>query len=126
MTDLGHKRPWRTVGCLQNPFHTRWQIPANSVSCNLALTMNFATIQPKLSYYSLIALKEGKGAQLFLARQLSAALTSSLLIAGAFFVFLFSVVNAQAQVPFGVCEDAAELAVLSSVSYTHLRAHETR
>jgi hypothetical protein len=51
---------------------------------------------------------------LFLARQFAAAVTASLLIAGAFFAFFFSVVNAQAQVPFGLCEDAAELAVLSS------------
>ena len=51
---------------------------------------------------------------MFLARQFAAAVTASLLIAGAFFAFFFSVVNAQAQVPFGLCEDAAELAVLSS------------
>jgi hypothetical protein len=37
-----------------------------------------------------------------------------LLIAGAFFVFLFSAVGAQAQDPSGTCEDAAELAVLPS------------
>jgi hypothetical protein len=37
-----------------------------------------------------------------------------LLIAGAFFVFVFSNTNAQAQAPASTCEDAAELAVLPS------------
>ena len=37
-----------------------------------------------------------------------------LLIAGAFFVLLFSAVDARAEGPFGACEDAAELAVLPS------------
>jgi hypothetical protein len=37
-----------------------------------------------------------------------------LLIAGAFIVFLFSAVDARAKAPLGPCEDAAELAVLSS------------
>jgi hypothetical protein len=40
--------------------------------------------------------------------------TASLLIAGAFFVFLFAIVDSQAKGPFGICEDAAELAVLPS------------
>jgi hypothetical protein len=40
--------------------------------------------------------------------------TALLLIAGAFFVFLFSVVDSQAQGRFGICEDATELAVLPS------------
>jgi len=52
-----------------------------------------------------------KGTQLFSARQFSAALTTSLLIAGR---FLFSAGDAQAQAPSGVCQDAAELAVLSA------------
>jgi len=51
---------------------------------------------------------------LFLPRQFAAAVTALLLIASAFFVFLFSAVDSQAQVPFGSCEDAAELAFLSS------------
>ena len=37
-----------------------------------------------------------------------------MLIAGAFFVFLFSVVESRAEGTFGSCEDAAELAVLPS------------
>ena len=78
------------------------------------MAMNFDTIQPKLSQYCLIAVKEGNGTQLFLGRQFAAAVTASLLIAGAFFVFLFSVVDVQAQGPFGICEDAAELAILPS------------
>ncbi len=49
---------------------------------------------------------------MFLARQFADAVTALLLIAGAFFGFLFSVADAQAQG--GVCEDAAGLAVLSS------------
>ena len=49
---------------------------------------------------------------MFLARQFAAAVTALLLIAGAFFVFLFSAADAQAQVV-GACDDAAELAVLS-------------
>jgi hypothetical protein len=52
------------------------------------MAMNFATIQPKLSQYCLIAVKKGKGAQLFRGRQSAAAVTASLLVAGAFFVFL--------------------------------------
>ena len=48
------------------------------------------------------------------ARQLAAAVTASLLIAGASCFFLFSGVDAQAQVPSGTCEDAGELVVLPS------------
>src|SRR5207247_10623450 len=47
-------------------------------------------------------------------RRFATAVTASLLIAGAFFVFLLSGVDAQAQAPSGSCEDAAELAVLPS------------
>lgn len=71
-------------------------------------------IQPKLAHGFL---PSERGAQLFPARQLAAAgaaVTALLLIAGPFFVFLFSAVDAQAQGPFGSCEDAAELAVLPS------------
>ncbi len=50
---------------------------------------------------------------MFRARQF-VAVTASLLIAGAFFIFLFSGVDAQAQAPYGTCEDAAELAVVPS------------
>src|ERR1700730_13476042 len=41
-------------------------------------------------------------------------MTAFLLIAGAFFVFLFSAVDSRAQGSPGICEDAAELAVLPS------------
>ena len=51
---------------------------------------------------------------MFAARQFAAAVTALLPIAGAFFVILFSVVEAQAKDPPGSCEDAARLAVLSS------------
>jgi hypothetical protein len=51
---------------------------------------------------------------LILARRFTAAATASLLIAGAFFVLLFSAVESRAEAPFGACEDAAELAVLPS------------
>src|SRR5262249_7021158 len=58
---------------------------------------------------------QGKGAQLFQIRQFAAAaLTATLLIAGAFFVVVFSGVDARAEGPLGLCEDAAELAVLPS------------
>jgi hypothetical protein len=51
----------------------------------------------------------------FLARRFgSAAATALLLIAGAFSVFLLSAVDSRAEGPSGSCEDAAELAVLSS------------
>jgi len=69
-------------------------------------------IQPKLS--NIVRSGSGTGARLFLARQFAAAVTALLLIAGAFFVFLFSVLDAQAQGPSGSCADAAELAVLPS------------
>jgi hypothetical protein len=74
--------------------------------------MNFATIQPKLSRYRLITVKQGKGAQLFRGRQFAAAVTASLPVAGAFFGLLFSAVDARAQG--GTCADAAEIAVLPS------------
>jgi hypothetical protein len=51
---------------------------------------------------------------LFLARQFAAAATVLLLIAGAFFVSLLSAVDSRAESPSGICEDAAELAVLPS------------
>ena len=51
-----------------------------------------------------------------LARQFAAAATALLLIAGAYFVLLFSAVDAQAESPSGSCEDAAEIAVLPSPS----------
>ena len=54
------------------------------------------------------------GAQVITARRFPAAVSASLLIAGAFSVFLFSAVDARAQGPRGTCEDAAELAVLPS------------
>jgi hypothetical protein len=49
-----------------------------------------------------------------LLARLSAAVTALLLSTGAFFIFLFSVIDAQAQAAVGACEDAAEIAVLSS------------
>jgi hypothetical protein len=51
---------------------------------------------------------------LFPARQSAAAVTALLLIAGAFFVLLFSIAESRAEGPFGACEEAAELAVLPS------------
>ena len=51
---------------------------------------------------------------MFVARQFAAAVTASLLITGAFFVLLFSVVDLQAKGPSGSCADAGELAVLPS------------
>ena len=51
---------------------------------------------------------------MFLARQFPAAATALLLVASAFFVFLLPVEDAQAQGPFGTCDEAAELAVLPS------------
>src|SRR3954453_24209608 len=56
----------------------------------------------------------GTGAQLFPARQLTAAATASLLIAGAFVVCLFSAADSQAQSPASNCEEAPEVAVLPS------------
>src|SRR5580692_10751777 len=55
-----------------------------------------------------------KGAQMVPARQFAAAVTASLLTAGAFFVVLLSAADAQAQGQSASCEDAAELAVLPS------------
>ena len=51
---------------------------------------------------------------MFPARQFAAATTALLPIAGAFFVFFFLAVDSRAQGSPGVCEDAAELAVLPS------------
>ncbi len=51
---------------------------------------------------------------MFRARRFAAAATASLLIAGAFFVLPFAVVDAQAKSPSGSCEDAAEVAILPS------------
>ena len=52
-----------------------------------------------------------KGSQLFLARRFAAAVTALLPMAGAFFVFLFPVVDSQAK---GICGDDTDIAVLSS------------
>jgi hypothetical protein len=52
--------------------------------------------------------------ELSLARQFAGAVTAWLLIAGVFFVVLFSAVDSQAQGPTGTCADADELAVLPS------------
>ncbi len=68
-------------------------------------------IQPK--QYRLIAVWDG-GSQLFPARRFAAAATALLPIAGACFVFLFSVVDSRAQGASGTCEEAAELAVLAT------------
>jgi hypothetical protein len=54
------------------------------------------------------------GAQLFRARRLTAAVTALSLITGSFFVVLLSAVGARAETQSGICEDAAELAVLPS------------
>ena len=54
------------------------------------------------------------GAQLFRARRLTAAVTALSLMTGSFFVVLLSAVNARAESQSGICEDAAELAVLPS------------
>ena len=77
----------------------------------LRLAMDFAIIQPKPCN---MAAARGGVAQLIPARRFSAAATALLLIASASFVFLFSVVDSQAQGRSGSCEDAAELAVLPS------------
>ncbi len=54
------------------------------------------------------------GAQLFRARRLTAAVTALSLMTGAFFVVLLPAVGARAENQSGICEDAAELAVLPS------------
>jgi len=51
---------------------------------------------------------------LFLARQFAAALTALLLVAGAFFILLFSVSGLQAKNPGSSCAGGAEVAILSS------------
>jgi hypothetical protein len=51
---------------------------------------------------------------MFPARQLATAASALSLIAGGFFVFLFSATDARAEAALGSCEDAAELAVLPS------------
>ncbi len=51
---------------------------------------------------------------MFLARRFAAAVTGSLLISGAFFALPSSPVGAQPKGQLGTCEDAAELAVISS------------
>jgi hypothetical protein len=51
---------------------------------------------------------------LLLARQFAAVATASLLVAGAFFLPVFSAVNARAETASGACEDAAEIAFLPS------------
>jgi hypothetical protein len=70
--------------------------------------MRFAMIQPKLSH--IIYRYPGRGCNLLRPRPFAAAVTASLLIAGACLV----ATNSQAQAAAGSCEDAAELAVLPS------------
>jgi hypothetical protein len=69
-------------------------------------------IQPKLLFNWRQGSHCGKGAQLILTRRFAAAVTALSLITGT--SFIFSVVGARAEAPFGTCEDAAELAVLPS------------
>src|SRR5215469_12821268 len=57
---------------------------------------------------------QGKETQLFLARQVIAAATALLPVAGAIFIFLFSTAASQAEGSSSACEEAAGLAVLSS------------
>src|SRR5258707_13923443 len=83
-------------------------------ACPRPLLRVFAMIQPNLIVQLRRGSRYGKGAQLILARQFAHAVTALLLIAGAFFVFLFSVVDGRAEGSLGSCEDAAELAVLPS------------
>ena len=75
--------------------------------------IDFAMIQSKLSQYCSAAIN-GNGAPLHLARRLAAAATAFLLISTAFFVLLFSGVDARAGGLFGTCADAGDLAVLPS------------
>ena len=75
--------------------------------------IDFAMIQSKLSQYCSAAIN-GNGAPLHLARQLAAVATAFLLISAAFFVLLFSGVDARAGGLFGTCADAGDLAVLPS------------
>ncbi len=51
---------------------------------------------------------------MFPARRFAAVTAALLLIAGAFFAFIFSAVNARAENSSGICEDAAGVAVLPS------------
>src|ERR1700687_4518808 len=53
-------------------------------------------------------------AQLFRATRLTTAVTALSLMTGSFFVVLLSAVGARAETQSGICEDAAELAVLPS------------
>src|SRR5713226_3247321 len=58
--------------------------------------------------------RSGKGAQLFPALRFAAAVTASLLIAGALFVLSVAGADAQAQSSSNACEDAGGLVILPS------------
>src|SRR6185437_16523878 len=77
--------------------------------------VDFAIIQPKLSQYCVVALKEGRRSMLS-ARPLAAAITALSLVGGAFFILLFSAVDSQAEDAKVDCEAASDIAVLSSPS----------
>jgi hypothetical protein len=64
--------------------------------------------------YLLVVISASKEAQLFPARQFSAAVTALLPIFGALFVSLFLAVDSRAEGPLGTCEAAADIAVLPS------------
>ena len=68
-------------------------------------------IQPTLSQYCLSAVKEREGTQLFLARRFAELPQHCCRSQASFFVFLFSVVDAQAK---GICATSTDIAVLSS------------
>ena len=74
--------------------------------------MNFATIQPKLSQYCFIAVRNapGKGGPIGSSTPATYCCNGISVDHRAF--FLFSVIGAQADGSFGTCEDATELAVL--------------
>ena len=63
---------------------------------------------------SIVQLGSGRAHKIDASTPVAASVTALLLIAGAFFVVLFSVKDSQAQDPLGRCEDAAELAALPS------------
>src|SRR6516164_2573566 len=66
------------------------------------------------SFGNTVRVQREKGKQLVSARPFAAAVTALPLIAGAFFVLLFSSADSQAKGPSDICDDAAELAFLAS------------
>jgi hypothetical protein len=94
--------------------NTRRAASAQSPDVQLSIQWSRVTARFTQGFRNTVIAVKRREAQVFPARQLAAAAAALPLIAGAFFVFLFSSVETQAQDKPGLCDDAGGVAVLPS------------